>query len=49
MDLVLNADAGFDSMTFRDFCDDLDMLVNIDINKRNSKNTDNQYFIDPEL
>jgi transposase len=43
--LVLNADAGFDSMTFRDFCDDLDMLVNIDINKRNSKNTDNQYFL----
>ncbi len=47
--LVLNADAGFDSMTFRDFCDDLNMLVNIDVNKRNAKNADYQYFVDPEL
>lgn len=47
--LVLNADAGFDSMTFRDFCDDLNMLVNIDINKRNAKNADYQCFFDPEL
>lgn len=47
--MVMNADAGFDSRSFRDFCDDLDILANIDINKRNSKNTDYEYFVDPEL
>ena len=47
--LVINADAGFDSRTFRDYCDDLEMLANIDINKRNSKNPDCEYFVDPEL
>jgi transposase len=47
--MVMNADAGFDSMSFRNFCDDLDILANIDINKRNSKNVDYEYFVDPEL
>lgn len=47
--MVMNADAGFDSMSFRDFCDDLDMIANIDINKRNSKNADYEYFVDAVL
>ena len=47
--LALNADAGFDSKNFREFCDGLEILANIDINKRNSKNTDYEYLVDPEL
>jgi transposase len=47
--LFLNADAGFDSKSFREFCDGLDIFANIDINKRNSKNTDYEYFVDEKL
>ncbi|WP_160213987.1 transposase [Phaeodactylibacter xiamenensis] len=47
--LVMNADAGFDSRSFREYCDGLEILANIDINKRNAKNTDYEYLVDPEL
>ena len=47
--LVMNADAGFDSRGFREYCDGLEILANIDINKRNAKNTDYEYLVDPEL
>jgi transposase len=47
--LFLNADAGFDSLSFREFCDGLNIIANIDINKRNSKNTDYEYLLDEKL
>jgi len=48
--LFMNADAGFDSKEFRAFCDDQDIIANIDINKRNSKDPDkNDYHLDNEL
>jgi transposase len=47
--LVMNADAGFDSKGFRSLCEDLEILANIDINKRNSKKADYEYLIDPQL
>jgi transposase len=47
--LFLNADAGFDSFSFREFCDSLFIIANIDINKRNSKNPDYDYLLDEEL
>ena len=47
--LFLNADAGFDSKSFREFCDGLDIFANIDINQRNSKSTDYEYLVDEKL
>ena len=47
--LFLNADAGFDSESFRSLCETHDIIANIDFNKRNSKNTDNQPLKDDEL
>jgi hypothetical protein len=47
--LVMNADAGFDSRDFREYCDGLEILANIDINKMNAKNTDYEYLVYPEL
>jgi transposase len=47
--LFLNADAGFDSEAFREFCFANDIIDNIDFNKRNSKNTDNQPLLDDLL
>lgn len=47
--LFLNADAGFDSKSFRDLCFAHDITANVDFNKRNSKNTDNQPLLDDQL
>lgn len=47
--LFLNADAGFDSKTLRAFCESKGITPNFDINKRNSKNADNQYLLDEKL
>ena len=47
--LFLNADAGFDSEGFRKVCSLKGIIANIDFNKRNSKNTDNQPFLDDLL
>lgn len=47
--LFLNADAGFDSHAFRNFCHGKGIITNFAVNKRNSKNTVNQYFMDDEL
>lgn len=47
--LFMNADAGFDAKTLRDWCDNLEIIANIDLNKRNSKNTDLEYTVDEEL
>ena len=47
--LFLNADAGFDSITFRNLCFQKDIIANVDFNKRNSKNIDNQPLLDDEL
>ena len=47
--LFLNADAGFDSLGFRNICFQKGINANIDFNKRNSKNTDNQPLLDDQL
>jgi len=47
--LFLNADAGFDSKTFRLMCSENNITDNIDFNKRNSKNIDNQPLLDDLL
>lgn len=47
--LFLNADAGFDAVSLREFFESLFIIANIDINKRNSKNTDYDYLLDEEL
>jgi len=47
--LFLNADAGFDSESFRKICSAFEIIANIDFNKRNSKNTDNQPLLDDIL
>lgn len=47
--LFMNADAGFDSFSFRNFCDGLNIIANIDINKRNSKNMNFDYLLDKLL
>ena len=48
-DLFMNADAGFDSATFRKVCEANSIHANIDFNKRNSKTTDNQALFDKKL
>jgi len=48
--LFMNADAGFDSKELRNLCDDLGIIPNFDINKRNSKDPDqNDYMFDNQL
>lgn len=48
--LFMNADAGFDSQEFRNFCEGLEIEANFDINKRNSKNPDDHdYYFDNQL
>ena len=47
--IFMNADAGFDSAKFRTICFINDIIPNVAINKRNSKNTDNQPFVDTLL
>lgn len=47
--LFMNADTGFDSKGFREFCEGEGIFANIDFNKRNSKNTDYDYLMDEEL
>ena len=42
--LFLNADAGFDSVEFRQFCISHEIIPNIAINYRNGTNTDNIFF-----
>ena len=44
--LFLNADAGFDAISLREFFESLFIIANNDINKRNSKNTDYDYLLD---
>lgn len=45
--LFLNADAGFDTNDFREFCIANDIIVNIDVNKRNGAEKD--YLFDDLL
>jgi transposase len=48
--LFMNADAGFDSKNFREFCETFGIIPNFDINKRNSKNPDQyDYYFDNQL
>lgn len=47
--LFLNADAGFDSQNFRDFCNLNEVIPNLDLNKRNLKNDDYQCLKDEKL
>ncbi len=47
--LFINADAGFDSIHFRQFCESIDCIANVDFNKRNAKNPDYQFLFDEEL
>jgi len=47
--LFMNADAGFDSADFREFCEGQGIFCNIDINKRNSKKIDNELLLDELL
>ncbi|WP_338812825.1 IS5 family transposase [Bernardetia sp. Wsw4-3y2] len=47
--IFLNADAAFDTQAFRSFCNHLDIVDNIDFNKRNKKDLDNQPFKDEEM
>ena len=48
--LFMNSDAGFDSKSFRNYCDIKDIIPNFDINKRNAKNPDqHNYHIDNQL
>lgn len=47
--LFLNADAGFDSVGFRQLCLANDIIANVDFNKRNAKNIDSQPLLDDEL
>ena len=47
--LFMNADPGFDSEGFRRICFTNDIIANMDVNKRNSKNIDNQSLLDDQL
>lgn len=47
--LFLNADAGFDTQDFRDYCSLKGIEANIDENKRNSKHADREIFKDELL
>lgn len=48
--LFMNADAGFDGKQLRGICNELGIVANFDINKRNSKdNTQADYYFDDQL
>jgi len=48
--LFMNADAGFDSQNLRSICDQLQIIANFDLNKRNSKCPDRyDYYFDSQL
>ena len=47
--LFLNADAGFDSKTFRDSCDNKEINANICFNKRNANNENTEKYFDQQL
>lgn len=47
--LLMNGDAGFDAKTLRQLCEELDIVANIDFNKRNAKSTDYDYLFDEQL
>lgn len=46
--LFLNADAGFDTDSFRKFCNKKEIIGNIAVNPRNGKDS-NDYIFDTEL
>lgn len=45
----MNADAGFDSQGFRDFCQKKEINANICFNKRNGELSDRDEYFDQEL
>lgn len=47
--LFLNADAGFDSKSFRELCDKKDVHANICFNKRNGNSADSNEYFDKKL
>lgn len=47
--LFMNADAGFDSESFRKICSALKIEANIDINPRNGQSSDEYVYFDEEL
>ena len=48
--LFMNADAGFDCLALRQWCEANDIIANFDFNKRNAKNPDlNDFYFDHEL
>jgi len=47
--LFLNADAGFDTDKFRDYCFSNDVFANIDFNPRNGKISEREYIFDNTL
>lgn len=47
--LFMNADAGFDSQGFRDFCQKKEINANICFNKRNGELSDRDEYFDQEL
>jgi len=48
--LFLNADAGFDGQTLRNWCEQKQIIPNFAPNKRNTKNPDlHDFFFDPKL
>lgn len=48
--IFMNADAGFDSQNLRTLCQQLGIIPNFDINKRNTKDSDKyDYYFDSQL
>jgi transposase len=47
--IFLNADAGFDAESFRQYCLAKDIIANIDYNTRNNKDFEQKYIFDEEL
>ncbi len=47
--LFLNADSGFDSVELRQQCKTKRIIANFKENKRNSKNSDSDYYFDEQL
>jgi transposase len=47
--LFLNADAGFDTIGFRKFCEEKGIIANIDFNERNGQEIGQGYIFDEDL
>lgn len=47
--LFLNADAGFDTIGFRKFCEEKGIIANIDFNERNGQEIRQGYIFDEDL